>query len=158
MGKSGSGFDVRLPRSLKAERHGDVAVLLLARPEKRNAIDDPTVFGIEAFFAGVPDGVKAVVLAGEGDHFCSGLDLGELSARDVAQGIAHSRSWHRAFEHIEFGKVPVIAVLHGAVVGGGLEIAAACHIRVAEDTAYYALPEGSRGIFVGGGGSVRIPS
>ena len=126
-------------------------------PQKRNAIDDPTVFGIEAFFAAVPDGVKAVVLAGEGDHFCSGLDLGELSARDVAQGIAHSRSWHRAFERIEFGKVPVVAVLHGAVVGGGLEIAAACHIRVAEGSAYYALPEGSRGIFVGGGGSVRLP-
>src|SRR4051794_34413254 len=157
VGKSGSGFDVRLPRSLKAERHGNVVVLLLARPEKRNAIDDPTVFGIEAFFAAVPDGIKAVVLAGEGDHFCSGLDLGELSARDVAQGIAHSRSWHPAFEPMEFGKVPVVAVLHGAVVGGGLEIAAACHIRVAEDTAYYALPEGSRGIFVGGGGSVRLP-
>ena len=97
------------------------------------------------------------MLAGEGDHFCSGLDLSELSARDAAQGIAHSRSWHRAFEHIEFGKVPVVAVLHGAVVGGGLEIAAACHIRVAEGSAYYALPEGSRGIFVGGGGSVRLP-
>jgi (methylthio)acryloyl-CoA hydratase len=157
VGKSGSGFDVRLPRSLKAERHGDVAVLLLARPEKRNAIDDPTVFGIEAFFAAVPDGIKAVVLAGEGDHFCSGLDLGELSARDVSQGIAHSRSWHRAFEHIEFGKVPVVAVLHGAVVGGGLELAAAAHVRVAERSAYYALPEGSRGIFLGGGGSVRLP-
>ena len=119
MGKTGSGFDVQLPRSLRAERHDDVAVLFLARPQKRNAIDDPTVFGIEAFFAAVPDGVRAVVLAGEGDHFCSGLDLSELSARDAAQGVAHSRSWHRAFEHIEFGKVPVVAVLHGAVVGGG---------------------------------------
>jgi enoyl-CoA hydratase/carnithine racemase len=157
VGKTGSGFDVQLPRSLRAERHDDVAVLFLARPQKRNAIDDPTVFGIEAFFAAVPDGVRAVVLAGEGDHFCSGLDLSELSARDAAQGVAHSRSWHRAFEHIEFGKVPVVAVLHGAVVGGGLEIAAACHIRVAEGSAYYALPEGSRGIFVGGGGSVRLP-
>jgi enoyl-CoA hydratase/carnithine racemase len=157
VGKSGSGFDVRLPRSLKAERHGDVAVLLLARPEKRNAIDDPTVFGIEAFFAAVPDEIKAIVLAGEGDHFCSGLDLGELSARDVAQGIAHSRSWHRAFEHIEFGKVPVVAVLHGAVVGGGLELAAACHVRVAETSAFYGLPEGQRGLFVGGGGSARVP-
>ncbi len=157
MGKTGSGFDVQLPRSLRAERHDDIAVLFLARPQKRNAIDDPTVFGLEAFFAAVPDGVRAVVLAGEGDHFCSGLDLSELSARDAAQGVAHSRSWHRAFEHIEFGKVPVVAVLHGAVVGGGLEIAAACHIRVAEGSAYYALPEGSRGIFVGGGGSVRLP-
>jgi enoyl-CoA hydratase/carnithine racemase len=155
--KSGSGFDVHLPRSLKAERRGDVAILFLARAEKRNAIDDPTAFGIEAFFAALPEGVKAVVLAAEGEHFCSGLDLSELTARDVAQGIAHSRSWHRAFERLEFGKVPVVAVLHGAVVGGGLEIAAACHVRVAESSAYYALPEGSRGIFVGGGGSVRLP-
>jgi enoyl-CoA hydratase/carnithine racemase len=157
VGKSGSGFDVQLPRSLKAERRDDIAILSLARPEKRNAIDDPTVFGIEAFFAALPDGIKAVVLAGEGEHFCSGLDLGELTARDVAQGIAHSQSWHRAFERIEFGKVPVVAVLHGAVVGGGLELAIACHIRVAERSAYYALPEASRGIYVGGGASVRLP-
>ena len=155
--KSGSGFDLHLPRSLRAERRGDIAILALARAQKRNAIDDPTVAGIEAFFAGLPDDIKAVVLTGEGEHFCSGLDLGELSGRDIAQGIAHSRNWHRAFERIEFGKVPVVAVLHGAVVGGGLEIAAACHIRVAETSAYYALPEGSRGIFVGGGGAVRLP-
>ena len=147
MSKSAGGFDVELPPSLKAERRGDIAILFLARPEKRNAIDDPTVFGIEAFFAALPDAIKAVVLAGEGEHFCAGLDLGELTSRDVAQGIAHSRSWHRAFERIEFGKAPVVAVLHGAVVGGGLEIAAACHIRVAETSAY----------FVGGGGAVRLP-
>jgi enoyl-CoA hydratase/carnithine racemase len=50
-----------------------------------------------------------------------------------------------------------VAALHGAVVGGGLELASSCHIRVADDTTFYALPEGSRGIFVGGGGAVRIP-
>src|SRR5262249_30539070 len=155
--KSASGFDVELPRSLRADRRDPIAVLSLARPDKRNAIDDPTLAGIEAFFAALPDGIKAVVLNGEGDHFCAGLDLGELTARDITQGIAHSRSWHRAFQEIEFGKVPVVAVLHGAVIGGGLEIAAACHIRVAERSTYYALPEGSRGIFVGGGGSVRLP-
>ncbi len=65
--------------------------------------------------------------------------------------------WHAAFDQIQLGPVPVIAVLHGAVVGGGLELASACHIRVAEPSTFYALPEGSRGIFVGGGGSVRIP-
>ena len=65
--------------------------------------------------------------------------------------------WHRIFDKIEFGRVPVVTVMHGAVVGGGLELAAATHIRVAERSAYYALPEGSRGIFVGGGGSVRMP-
>ena len=132
-------------------------MLKLARPEKRNALDDATVLGIEAFFSSIPDGIGAVVLAGDGDNFSAGLDLAELTERDVTAGIEHSRFWHRVFEQIEFGKVPVVAVLHGAVVGGGLEIAAACHVRVAERSAFYALPEASRGIFVGGGGSVRLP-
>jgi enoyl-CoA hydratase/carnithine racemase len=65
--------------------------------------------------------------------------------------------WHAALERVQFGPVPVVAALHGAVVGGGLELASACHIRVADETTFYALPEGSRGIFVGGGGAVRIP-
>jgi enoyl-CoA hydratase/carnithine racemase len=69
----------------------------------------------------------------------------------------HSRLWHAALERVQFGPVPVVAALHGAVVGGGLELASACHIRVADDSSFFALPEGSRGIFVGGGGSVRIP-
>tara|TARA_B100001250_G_scaffold386854_1_gene383733 strand:- start:544 stop:1074 length:531 start_codon:yes stop_codon:yes gene_type:complete len=65
--------------------------------------------------------------------------------------------WHAALEQVQYGPVPVIAALHGAVVGGGLELASACHIRVADESTFYALPEGSRGIFVGGGGAVRIP-
>jgi enoyl-CoA hydratase/carnithine racemase len=148
----------KLPPTLRAERRGKVAVLKLARQEKRNALDDPTVAGIEAFFSSLPDGIGAVVLAGEGEHFSAGLDLSELTERDVLAGIEHSRSWHRAFERIEFGKVPVVAVLHGAVIGGGLELAAAAHVRVAERSAFYALPEASRGIYVGGGASVRLPA
>jgi len=146
-----------LPASLHAERQGALALLRLARPEKRNAIDDAMVLGIETFFGELPEDVKAVVISGEGEHFSAGLDLGELTKRDIAASIAHSRMWHRAFDAIEFGRVPVVCVLHGAVVGGGLELAAATHIRVAERNAYYALPEGSRGIYVGGGASVRLP-
>jgi enoyl-CoA hydratase/carnithine racemase len=157
MDELGSLSGIELPASLAAERDGAVAILRLARPEKRNALNDEAVIGIETFFSQLPSDIGAVVLAGDGDHFCSGLDLGELKERGVTEGIAHSRLWHRAFEKIEFGKVPVVAVLHGAVVGGGLELAAACHVRVAERSAYYALPEGSRGIYVGGGGSVRLP-
>jgi enoyl-CoA hydratase/carnithine racemase len=146
-----------LPPSLRAERRGEVAVLRLHRQQKRNALDDTTVAGMEAFFTSLPDGIRAVVLAGDGEHFSAGLDLSELQERDVIAGIEHSRFWHRAFDRIQYGRVPVVAVLHGAVVGGGLELAAAAHIRVAERSAYFALPEGSRGIFVGGGGSVRLP-
>jgi enoyl-CoA hydratase/carnithine racemase len=151
------GFAPDLPPSLAARRQGEIAILALSRPQKRNALDDDTVLGIEAFFAALPQAVKAVVIHGEGEHFSAGLDLSELTERDVPEGIEHSRMWHRAFEKIEFGRVPVVAVLHGAVVGGGLELAAAAHIRVAERSSYYALPEGSRGIYVGGGASVRLP-
>ena len=108
-------------------------------------------------FESLPAGVRAVVLCAHGEHFCAGLDLGELRERDPGQGLLHSRMWHQALDAIQYGPAPVIAALHGAVVGGGLELAAACHVRVADETAYYALPEGARGIFVGGGGSVRIP-
>jgi len=150
-------LNIPLPASLTAAREGAVAILKLARPQKRNALDDETIQGIETFFTSLPDGIGAAVLHGEGEHFSAGLDLGELKERDVTQGIAHSGLWHRAFDKIQFGRVPVVAVLHGAVVGGGLELAASAHIRVAEHDTYYALPEGSRGIFVGGGGSVRLP-
>lgn len=146
-----------LPRSLKAERDGAVAILRLNRPEKRNAFDADMVTGVETFFSSLPDDVRAAVITAEGQHFSAGLDLSTFRETDVIEGVAHSQLWHRAFERIESGRVPVVAVLHGAVVGGGMEIAAACHVRVAERSAYYALPEGSRGIFVGGGGSVRIP-
>jgi (methylthio)acryloyl-CoA hydratase len=148
---------VSLPASLRAEVRDDVAVLWLARPAKRNAINDATVLGIEAFFMNLPDGVNAAVLAAQGEHFCAGLDLAELTERSTVEGVQHSMMWHRAFERVEFGRVPVVSVLQGAVVGGGLELACATHIRVAETSAYYALPEGQRGIFVGGGASVRVP-
>jgi enoyl-CoA hydratase/carnithine racemase len=150
-------FPRNLPDSLNAEMHGDVAVLRLSRPQKRNALDDEIVLGLETFFQELPSAVKAVVLHGEGEHFSAGLDLNELTERDFAEAVDHSRGWHRVFEQIEFGKVPVVTVMHGAVVGGGLELACATHVRVAERSAYYGLPEGTRGIFVGGGGSVRIP-
>src|SRR3954447_19594421 len=148
---------ISLPGSLKAERQGDIAILRLARPEKRNALNDETIQGIDAFFSTLPTGVKAVVLAAEGDTFSAGLDLSELSERTTIEGVGHSMMWHRAFQRIEFGRVPVVAVLKGPVVGGGLELACAAHIRVAERTTYYALPEGQRGLFVGGGASVRVP-
>jgi enoyl-CoA hydratase/carnithine racemase len=112
---------------------------------------------IDACVAGLPQSVKALVLHGAGAHFCAGLDLAELADRTAAQGAAHSRGWHGVFNRIQFGRVPVVAVLHGAVVGGGLELASSAHLRVAESGTFYALPEGQRGIFVGGGASVRVP-
>ena len=142
---------------LHIETAGAVAHIRLNRPAKRNAINDTLIAQLHSAFISLPAEVKAVVLSGAGEHFCAGLDLSELTERSVAEGIVHSRSWHAAMDAIQFGRVPVVAVLHGAVVGGGLELASSCHIRVAEQSTYYGLPEGQRGIFVGGGGSARVP-
>jgi enoyl-CoA hydratase/carnithine racemase len=149
--------EVRLPATLRAERRGAVAVLTLARPEKRNALSDETILGIERFFTSLEPEVRAVVIAADGDHFSAGLDLAEMGTHDTLSGVRHSRMWHRVFEIVESGEVPVVAALKGAVVGGGLELATAAHIRVAERSTFYALPEGQRGLFVGGGASVRVP-
>jgi enoyl-CoA hydratase/carnithine racemase len=142
---------------IRTERKGPVAILTLARPEKRNAIDDRTALEIEQFFDSLDAQTHAVVIQGDGEHFSAGLDLNEMLETPVYEGVHHSRLWHRIFDKIEFGNVPVIAVLKGAVVGGGLELACAAHIRVAERSTFYALPEGQRGIFVGGGAAVRLP-
>jgi enoyl-CoA hydratase/carnithine racemase len=143
--------------TVRTERHGDVLVVRLDRAAKRNALDEATLLELEAAVA-APEGAGAIVLCASGEHFCAGLDLSELAERDASDGVRHSRQWHRVFDRIQYGAVPVVAVLHGAVIGGGLELAAAAHVRVAERSVFYALPEGARGIFVGGGASVRLPA
>jgi enoyl-CoA hydratase/carnithine racemase len=142
---------------LVLERNGPVLMIGINRPRKRNALNDELIEALDACLSDLSPDVRSILIHGIGPHFSAGLDLSELSERDVFAGVLHSRSWHRCFEKIEFAPVPVVAVLKGAVIGGGLELAATAHVRVAERTAFYALPEGQRGIFVGGGGSVRLP-
>ena len=142
---------------LQIEIKDEVIFVKLNRPAKRNAVNDELILDIERVFSSIPTTVKCAIIYAEGKHFSAGLDLSELGERNIVEGLQHSRMWHRALEKVQFGTVPVIAVIHGACVGGGLELAAACHIRVAEESAFYALPEGQRGIFVGGGASVRLP-
>lgn len=142
---------------LRISQAGAVVHIRLFRPAKRNAISDTLIQQLHTAFVNLPTGTRAAIVSGEGDHFCAGLDLSELVERDVGEGVLHSRMWHAAFDQVQFGSVPVVALLHGAVVGGGLELASATHIRVAEASAYFGLPEGQRGLFVGGGGSARIP-
>src|SRR5438552_13634500 len=142
---------------LEIKQTGAVLTVGLNRPAKRNALNDGIILAIQDCFSNLPDGVGAVVIHGVGDHFSSGLDLSELTEHDATEGLRHSQMWHRVFDRIQYSRVPVIAALKGAVIGGGLELACAAHIRVAEPSAYFALPEGQRGIFVGGGGSVRLP-
>ncbi len=138
------------------EKRERVAFIGLNRPEKRNAVSDGLLRALgEALARGTAE-ARAIVVFGHGPAFCAGLDLSEHRARNPEEVFWHSRSWHAVFTAIRHGRVPVVAAMHGATVGGGLELATACHLRVADSTAFFALPEGSRGIYVGGGASVHV--
>ena len=136
-----------------------IATVTLNRPAKRNALDAATIDELIEVFATLPRaGVRACVLRGEGTHFSAGLDLVEHyhADRSAADFMHVCLRWHEAFNKMEYGGVPVIAALKGAVVGGGLELASAAHIRVADETTYFGLPEGQRGLFTGGGATIRV--
>ena len=138
------------------ELQGPVAIIGLNRPQKRNAISDSVIAELDNAVSRAADEARAGVIHGSGPHFCAGLDLAEHVEKSVFDAVQNSRMWHKVFDRIERGSIPFVSALQGAVVGGGFELAASTHIRVAEETAFFALPEGQRGIFVGGGGSVRV--
>jgi len=126
------------------------------RPAKRNAMCDSLLSEIDAFFSAPPNGVRVAILTGTAGHYCSGLDLSEHVARDAETTMRHSRRWHSVMDRIQLGGLPVISAMYGAVIGGGLELATSTHVRIAEPSTIFQLPEGRRGIYVGGGASVRI--
>ncbi|WP_370737876.1 crotonase/enoyl-CoA hydratase family protein [Aquimixticola soesokkakensis] len=141
---------------LKIEISDTIAVLTLNRPDKRNAMCDALLDQIDAFFSNPPEGVRVVVLTGTAGHYCSGLDLSEHVARNAEGTMRHSRNWHAVMDKIQFCGLPVVSAMFGAVIGGGLEMAASTHVRIAESSTIFQLPEGMRGIFVGGGATVRV--
>lgn len=139
---------------------GATALIGLNRPDKRNAINDAVVAALAEATLRAHDEADVIVLHGHGAHFCAGLDLAEALQRATGQikppRKRRRHNWHVAFDLLARGPIPVVAALQGAVVGGGLELAMAAHVRVGDETAFFGLPEGQRGIFVGGGGTVRV--
>lgn len=140
---------------------GNVAVLGINRPSKRNAMNDSAIIAIRNAVFRATEEARCGVIFGHGDNFSAGLDLAEAaswmgSEEEKARRRRRRNRWHRTFDLISRGPIPWVAALHGATIGGGLELAAAAHLRVADETTFFALPEGQRGIFVGGGGTVRI--
>jgi (methylthio)acryloyl-CoA hydratase len=141
---------------LKVDIQGPIAVLTMNRPDKRNAMSDNLLAALDAFFSAPPKDIRVAVLTGTAGHYCSGLDLSEHVLRSAEETLYHSRHWHSVMERIQFGGVPVVSAMFGAVIGGGLELATATHVRIAEPSTIFQLPEGRRGIFVGGGATARV--
>lgn len=140
------------------ETEGAVTIVTLMRENVRNAVNEEMLLEIENAFRSPPKGTKCFVLAAQGAHFCAGLDLREHYDKDRSpiEFMTMCQGWHRTFDVMQFSGIPVVAALQGAVVGGGLELAAATHVRIAEEGTFFALPEGQRGIFTGGGATVRV--
>lgn len=145
---------------MELEQDCDVLCVTLDRADKRNALSAAFIEELVGLFEWVrrAESVRAVVVRANGKVFCAGLDLIEhhLEERSATDFMYICRRWHAAFDAIQHCGKPVIGALNGAVVGGGLELASAFHIRVADPTTYFALPEGQRGIFTGGGATVRV--
>ena len=153
-------FNVVVP-SILVEREPGFARIILNRPERINAIDDSIRIDLPRVLRlldGDPD-VRAIVIRGAGTRgFCAGADIKEV--RPLETPIeAHSRlnadPWIDAFLHLS---TPTIAAIHGACMGGGLEIALACDIRMASADALFALPETGLGLIPGAGGTQRLPN
>lgn len=141
---------------IKVELQDNIAVVTMNRPGKRNAMNDDLLKALDEFFSNPPKEAKVVVLTGIDGHYCSGLDLSEHVARDAEGTMRHSRGWHGVMDKIQYGGLPVVSAMFGAVIGGGLELATSTHVRIAEPSTIFQLPEGRRGIYVGGGASVRV--
>ncbi len=141
---------------LKIETDGHIATLTMNRPDKRNAMCEELLAALDSFFSAPPKDVRVVVLTGTAGHFCSGLDLSEHVHRSAEENLHHSRRWHQVMDKIQFGGLAVVSAMFGAVIGGGLELAASTHVRIAEPSTIFQLPEGRRGIFVGGGATARV--
>ena len=138
------------------ELQGEIALIGLNRPEKRNALNGAVASQLHQAVSRALDEAKVGILFGHGDHFSGGLDLAMFADTAGQRRPVRRRPLGSGADLIARGDIPFIAAIRGAAVGWGLEVAACTHIRVADETAFFALPEGQRGIFVGGGGSVRV--
>ncbi|HKT77116.1 MAG TPA: crotonase/enoyl-CoA hydratase family protein [Sphingobium sp.] len=143
------------------ELEGKVAKIGLNRPSKRNALSAELSEQLNEAVARAHKEARVGLIFSHGEHFCAGLDLAEAMKwmndheRHLEMRIG-SAAAARPFDTISRGNIPFVAAISGACIGGGFELASSCHIRVADETAFFALPEGQRGIYIGGGGSVRI--
>lgn len=145
---------------LKLDADDGIATITINRPDKLNALNAATVREIGAAFAAVraDDGVRGVIVTGAGEKsFVAGADIAELATMGPVTGVRVSREGQDIFRNIERLGKPVLAAVNGFALGGGLELALACHLRIAASNARFGLPEVKLGIIPGYGGTIRLP-
>jgi enoyl-CoA hydratase len=146
-------------RYVRVEWDGEIAVVTIDRQEKLNALNADVMGELGGVFEslGADGAVRAVILTGAGGRaFVAGADIAELARMEPLDAARLSREGQRVFEKIERCPKPVIAAVGGYALGGGCELALACHLRIASSSARFGLPEVGLGIIPGYGGTVRL--
>jgi enoyl-CoA hydratase len=136
---------------------GNIGIATLNRPEKLNALDSNTRTELKEIVEMAEKEVRVLIITGSGRAFAAGADINELVKRDPIMAIEASKLGTELFARIEELEIPVIAAINGLALGGGLELAMACDIRIASNKAKFGQPEINIGIFPGGGGTQRLP-
>jgi enoyl-CoA hydratase len=147
-------------QSIRVERADGRATVTVARPDKLNALNGQTIAELERAFQDLAADadVRGLIITGEGEKaFVAGADIAELARMGPIDGIGVSRQGQEAFRLLERMGKPVIAAVNGYALGGGMELALACHLRIASENARFGLPEVKLGIIPGYGGTVRLP-
>ena len=145
---------------LRCEIDSGIALLVIDRAEKLNALNAAAVDSLGLFFADAAkdDRIRAVIVTGAGEKsFVAGADIGEVADFDALEGRAWGLLGQSVLRRIELMEKPVIAAINGYALGGGLELAMACHIRIASSRALLGQPELRLGIVPGFGGTQRLP-
>ena len=145
---------------LKLEVADGIATITVNRPDKLNALNRETIEELGRAVGEVADrdDVRGAIVTGAGEKaFVAGADIAELAKMGPVDGVETSRLGQRVFRAIETSRKPYVAAVNGFALGGGCELALACHLRVASERAKFGLPEVKLGIIPGYGGSIRLP-
>lgn len=147
--------------NILVQKKDSLAQITINRPKKLNALNKETIQELSDAFKELEAnvGVKVIILTGSGEKaFVAGADISEFADFSVAEGGSLSKEGHEIlFDYVEGLSTPVIAAVNGFALGGGLELAMACHFRIASDNAKMGLPEVSLGVIPGYGGTQRLP-
>lgn len=148
-------------KNILIAKENNIAIITINRPEKLNALNKITIRELHRAFEELEQNLdtRAIILTGSGAKaFVAGADIAEFAGFSVEEGVQLSaQGQDTLFNFVENLRVPVIAAINGFALGGGLELAMACHIRIASETARMGLPEVSLGVIPGYGGTQRLP-
>ncbi len=144
---------------LKIETYENIALVTISRPEAMNALNTRFFNEMDAAIAEISEkeNVKVMIITGEGKAFVAGADISEMADMTIEQGSAFSKVGQNTFRSLEKMKIPVIAAINGFALGGGLELAMGCDIRIASSKAKFGQPEVNLGMIPGYAGTQRLP-